>query len=353
MSKPLGTILVAALLVVGANADIALERFATIDFSGELQGDNLTSVAWDGTNLYAATYTNTQQDVAITAADNALTTPTFRQFGNVPVTAFRGYGGLAINSQGQLAATVCSDGAASGANAMIFNAATGAMIASGPADATTNGGGGGPRTGPAWDPIKGGMVFTSFGSGRYRQIDTGGNALWTDGAGLFNFDGNWGTAWQDTDIDSAGNVYSREGQQIIKFTRTGADTFQTPFDISMILTGFEFGPADGDNNIGENLEVIEDFNALIWNDRAFTTSDQLAEDVIRAVDLDGNPMNINFINTPSDFLNNALFDFSYDAASQTLAVSEFSSNRVYLFNVTPEPTSLLLLGLAGMLVRRR
>lgn len=346
------------MLVVGALASaaggtsITLERIATVDFTGQIQGDNLTSVAWDGTNLYVAPYTNTARDVAITAADNALTAPMFRSFGAVTVTAYRGYSGLTINQFGQLGAVVCSTGAALGTNVGIYDAASGALITNAPSTATTAGGGGAPRTGPAWDPIKGGLVFTNFGSGRHRQIDAAGNALWTDAAGPYNYDAMWGTAWMDTDIDANGNVYSREGQQIIKFTRTGPDTFQAPFTADMNLTP-QFYPSDGDGTFGLNLAILEGFDVILWNDRTDTGGGQLAENVLKAIDLEGNVVDLVFANSPSDFLGNAMFDFSYDSVSQTLAVSEFSSNRVYIYNVTPEPAALALLAMAVGLIRRR
>jgi hypothetical protein len=130
----------------------------------------------------------------------------------------------------------------------------------------------------------------------------------TDAAGPFNFDGRWGTAWKDTDIDADGNIYSREGQQIIKFTRTGPDTFQAPFDDrAMILTGFDStGPADGDNNIGREPRGHRGLQRPDLERPHQHTATMLAEDVFRA---DGPRRQSAERSTsptlPSDFLNNA------------------------------------------------
>jgi hypothetical protein len=336
-------------LAAAASADITLTRIATIDFNGQITGDNITSVAWDGSTAYVGTYRNSAGNVAITAADNALGTPAYRTFGNFAINAFLGYGGLHIQG-GILAATVNPNANAS-TNFAMYNAAAGTLIGNAPAGVTT-GFGGGPRTGPSWDPINGAFAFTAFNSGRYRAVAPDGSAVWTDAAGPFNFDSAWGTAWFDTDIDGAGNVYSREGFKIIKFTRTGPNTFQTPFSPAMNLLP-QYNASAGDNSIGLNLQILEDFGVILWNDRLFTVN-QLAQNVYKAIDLSGAPVTINFANVPSDFLSNAIYDYSYDPATRTLAAAEFSSNRVYIYNVTPEPTtlSLLLLGAVGLIRRR-
>jgi hypothetical protein len=354
--KPFTT-LVAVLTITSAAyaADLTLERIGVVDFTGQLAGTNISSVAWDGTNAYVADWRNSGSagDVSIVAAADALTAPVYNQYGVRTANAFRGYFGLAINGQGQLAATIDVDGTAQGDHIQIFDAATGTLTtpAAG-AGATTN-----PRGGPAWDSQYGGVAFTSPGSGRFRQIqaDAAGTVIWDDASGPYNFDGAWGTSWKDTDIDSSGNIYSREGLQVIKFTRTGLDTLQSPFvPNDMVLTGAEFLPGDGDNTVGLNLEVIEDFDAIIWNDRSNGGGGQFAEDVIRATSLDGTPLTIDFANAASFFTNNAWFDFSYDPATQTLAAAEFSSNRVYIYQITPEPSALMLLGLGvACIIRRR
>lgn len=339
--------------VAAASAQITLERIATVDFRGELSGDSVNAVAWDGSTVYTAAYTNSVQDVGITAADNALTAPAFRTFGLQSSNAFLGYSGLDINAQGQVAAVINTNGTGSNTNFSIYNGATGAVIqGSAPAGVST-GSAGGPRNGVAWDPINGGAAFPDFGAGRFRQVDAAGNAVWDNASGPFNFDGFWGTAWGGIDFDQDGNLYGREGQQLIKFTRTGADSFETPFGFGNILTPL-FAPGDGDNNVGQKLAVLEDFGAVLWNDRTSTATGQQLADVVKAVGTDGTVLTINFANSPSDFPSNGIFDFSYDEATQTLAIAEFSSNQVYIYNVTPEPSALVLLGLGALaLIRRR
>jgi hypothetical protein len=47
------------------------------------------------------------------------------------------------------------------------------------------------------------------------------------------------------------------------------------------------------------------------------------------------------------------YDFSWDRASGTLAVSDFSGGFVYIFSVVPAPSSAVLLGLGGLVAARR
>lgn len=337
-------------LSAAASAQLSLTRIAAIDFSGQFQGSNLAAVSWNGSDLYVAGANNTgaAAAVGITRFSNALGGGgAFNTFGSVTVNAFRGYSGLDIRGN-QIGGSVDITGAAGTGNIGLYNATTGASLFNAPADATTTG-----QAGVAFDPTNGGLAYGSFGAGRFRQLNTtDGSTIWSAAAGPFNFDGAWGTAYRDLDFDDAGNVYAREGAQLIKFTRTGADSFMTPFGPSMILNGVADAGL-GDNAIGQNVHVMNDFGGIaLWNDRN-TGSGDLA-DILKAVDLDGNAVSIDFTNDASFFLNSTgIYDFFYDAGSQTLAVSEWSSGRVYIYSVVPAPGVAGLFGMAGLLAARR
>jgi hypothetical protein len=337
-------------LSAAASAQLSLTRIAAIDFSGQFVGSNLAAVAWNGTDLYVAGANNTgaAATVGITRLSSALGGGgSFSSFGQVTANALRGYTGLAIRGD-QIGASVDITGAAGTANIGLYNGITGASLFNAPSDATTTG-----QSGVAFDPTTGGLGYASFGSGRFRQFDTtDGSTIWSNGAGPVNFDGAWGTAYRDTAFDADGNVYAREGAQLIKFTRTGTSTFMTPFSTDMILNGITDAAA-GDNAIGQNVSIINDFGGVaLWNDR-LTGSGALA-DILKAVDLNGNAVSIDFTNDASFFLNSTgIYDFSYDSGSQTLAVSEWSSGRVYIYSVVPAPGAVALLGMTGLMAARR
>lgn len=337
-------------LSAAASAQLSLTRIAAIDFSGQFQGSNLAAVAWNGSDLYVAGANNTgaSATVGITRLSGALSgAGSFSTFGQVTANAFRGYTGLAIRGD-QVGGSVDITGSAGTENIGLYNGVTGASLFNAPSDATSTG-----QSGVAFDPTNGGLAYASFGSGRFRQFNTAdGSTIWSGATGPFNFDGAWGTAYRDTAFDADGNVYAREGAQLIKFTRTGPDSFMTPFGPSMILNGVADGSL-GDNSIGQNVSIVNDFGGIaLYNDR-FTGSDALA-DILKAVDLDGNAVSIDFTNDASFFLNSTgIYDFSYDSASQTLAVSEWSSGRVYIYSVVPAPGVAGLFGMTGLLAARR
>lgn len=340
---------VLATVAGSASAQIQLTRIAAIDFTGQLVGTNASSVAWDGTNLFVGGWNNagSASDVGVTKLTNALSgSGTFSQFTVGNAAAFRGISGLAIRGN-QLGVAVDTNGAAGVGNVQLRDT-NGNLLFNSPADATSNG-----QSGVAFDPINGGLAYASFAAGRFRQFNTtDGSTIWSGATGPFNFDGQWGTAYRDTAIDASGNVYAREGAQLIKFTRNSPDGFEVPFTSSMILNGISDASL-GDNSIGQNIGIIDDFGGVVlWNDR-FSGSDAAA-DIIKAVGMDGSAVSLTFTNAASFFLNSTgIYDFSYDSATKTLAVAEWSSARVYIYSVVPAPGVAGLLGMAGLMAARR
>ena len=348
---------------VAASGQINLEltRQAVIDFSGEFEGTNIGSVAYDGSNIFVGGFNNggTAGSVNISKFDGS----TYSQFGSQSITAFRGIGGMDI-SNGQLGVSYNLDGGASADRVQTFdingnllqtgNDLNGAM--------TTRG-----DSGVAFDSTNGGLAFASFGSGRFRQMDlsTGsaieaaGGSAWNNATGPFNFDSDWGTAYRDVDIDDNGNIYAREGLQVIKYERNAPNGFETPLSAPGRgnLTP-EFGDADGDNASPLlKLSAADPFGVVFYNDPALTpnggpASGQLLENVIKAVGMNGETVNLTF-NGGSFFQSNGLFDLHFDASTNTLAVAEFSSNRVYLYSVVPAPGAAGLLAVAGLAASRR
>ena len=90
-------------------------------------------------------------------------------------------------------------------------------------------------------------------------------------------------------------------------------------------------------------------NFLIANDRNAPTSTLPFTDRVKILDTNGVLQTVEYLNfTPNT--GNAAYDFSYDAPSSTLAVSDFANRQLYVFRVSaitaagaPEPASLLLM----------
>lgn len=359
---------IAGLVAAASGADVTFTRIAAIDFSGQITGNQIGSVAWDGSTAYVGTYAFGGRDASgagfggptgITAADNALTGPTFRTFGERTTADQQGgYMGLAIKD-GLLASSWATKGFSGGTVTddaiSVWNAGSGALITNGNSAANANG-----WAGPAFDPVNGGVAFASFGSGRFRQISTDGTTnIWDNASGPFNFDGAWGTAYRDIDTDSAGNIYAREGAQVVKFTRNAPNGFEIMDGRPGSIINGETNADLGDNVQGNNLTVIEDFGIALWNNRFdffgnVFTPDQWENQLVVGSALDGSgPVTIDFAGDPSFFVNNGWLDFSYDSATKTLAVSEWSSNRVYIYAVTPAPAAAAAFGFGGVLAARR
>ena len=364
--KKIVSIAALAGLAVAANAQsITLERISTIDFTGQIVGQGIGSVAWNGTDLFVGGYVEggapALVDAGVTKAANALSSPAFSTFATqqtlLPSNA--GIRGLSISPLGLGVFHRTQNNTALTNNIRVYDPATGTLVGESPSTTTI----GGTFGDTAFDPINGGLAVAQFGGGRFRQFDpSNGNVIWDattsspPNGGPFAFDGRWGTAFQGMDIDDSGNIYVREGQQVIYFPRTGANTVQifAGPDNSNILNDYAgFSASAGDNNLGQNLAFLDGFDAVIWNDRTSTAGGQLIANILKVSGKDGSEFTLNFANSPSDFLTSGFLDFSYDAASGTLAISDFSSNRVSIYRVTPTPGALGVLGLGGLIATRR
>ncbi|MEL7474201.1 MAG: PEP-CTERM sorting domain-containing protein [Planctomycetota bacterium] len=348
MKKTIALTALAGLATAAAAQSITLERIATVDASGALAASTqAASVAWNGTDLYIGEYANAAGLVGVTRIGDALGAQNVSRFGDMATQAFRGAFQLDIDGD-SVAVLHQTTGGAATSNMRTYDGPTGAVTS----EPTTTDVGATGIGGMAFDPINGGLAQAQFGSGRFRQYDTSTNAtIWDGASGPVNFNGAWGTAYRGIDADDDGNFYAREGDQLVKFTRTGPDSFSSDA-VTSILNG-QFGDGVGDNTNGQGVEVADEWGAVFYNDRTNTGGGQLVGDVLKVVGTDGSAIALNFANSPADFLTNAWLDFSYDPATNTLAVSNFSSNRVNIYRVTPTPSALAVLGLGGLAAARR
>ncbi|MEO0483052.1 MAG: PEP-CTERM sorting domain-containing protein [Planctomycetota bacterium] len=350
MKKTITIAALAGLATAAAAQSITLERINTIDLSGNINGQ-AASVAWNGTDLYVGEYANAAGLNGVVKVADATTAPAFSRFGDQATQAFRGVFGLDIQGD-QLAVLHQTTGGAADDNGRVWDISGAPSIAYTSSSTVGLTGIGGI----AFDPINGGAFAANFAGGFFRQFGPAG-PIWESNndngiAGPFNFDGAWGTAWRGADMDDQGNIYGREGDQLVKFTRTGPDSVMTPFDGTMILNG-QISAGVGDNTNGQGVEVADEWDVVFYNDRTDGAGGQLVGDVLKVVGVNGEAISLNFANSPADFTTNAWLDFSYDPDSNTLAVSNFSSNRVNIYRVTPTPGALAVLGLGGLAAARR
>lgn len=206
-------------------------------------------------------------------------------------------------------------------------------------------------TGVAWDPGFGGAgggvaagngFFTSF----FQTYDA--NTATLDSAYGFQLTPDGGPLFRDIGFQANGDAWAREGNALIQHTRTGLNTFTG--------TIVKNGTADFVN--GQNLAVVEgsaEGDFVIYNDRPSTSTGQSFLGALKAVDLGGTDVMLDFsflsaLGTPDD--GSGYYDFSYDAATQTLAVLNFVNREVHIFKV-PAPGAAALLGLGGLVAARR
>ena len=93
---------------------------------------------------------------------------------------------------------------------------------------------------------------------------------------------------------------------------------------------------------------------VIYNDRSATSSGQSFTSVVKLIQPDGTSeaLSLNLLAPIAD--GNGAYDFSWSNSADTLALLDFNNRNVHIFSVVPEPTSALMMLVAGLgLVARR
>ncbi|MBK8977043.1 MAG: hypothetical protein IPM29_14100 [Planctomycetes bacterium] len=328
-------------LAASASAQVTLTEFATIDLAStanalnpEFIGSNPVAVAWNGSQLFVAGYNNSPTTITQCAIVEVLNptsaTPTYGPVFGVVANppSFRGYSGLDIS--GSSLAAAFDDGMANADGIACFdlagtlrwrkNARGGSGVAFDPGFPTGN-----PAVGR-------GVAWTTFGSGRRSlQNTTTGADIWdsTNGMVILTPEGSF---WRDLDFDDqTGDIYLREGNNVIAWMRTGDNAVANPVLV------FDQNP-DADFINQQNLAVLRGPTGVIvlYNDRALNSTNQGFSQVVKAAFADGRPVSLDF-GSFSPNPGNASYDFSYDAATRTLALLDFSNRNVHLFNVFIAP----------------
>jgi hypothetical protein len=330
----LRTSLVLLALAASLSAQVSMTLVGTVDVSSTANGanphfigSNPTAVAWNGTDLFVAGYnaSGAPGTAAITKVTTPLTTPVFSPaFGIQAATPnIRGYTGLDITS-GILVASYDPGSA-------VNEGITGWDL-NGNSLWQRNGRG---SSGVAIDPGFGGVDFgagwTTFGSGRRAlQNQLTGSDLYTSANGaIFNPTPSPGTTWRDMDFDDlTGDVWLRMGNKVVAATRSAGNTFvnqRVVVDATLATT-----------IIAQNLAFVRQFSGevVFWNERSSTPAGQPFTTSVRCSRaVDGSDIVVDW----GTFVAPAgvgAYDFSYDNATGTLAISDFNARQVHIFRVS-------------------
>lgn len=342
-------------LATMAQAQISMSLIRTIDTSStavntntNFVGSNVSAIAWNGSKLWVGGYNQagSTANTAIAAFDTSTST-WGTSFGTFATANLRGMTQMAV--RGNQLATALDNGAGNVNSVRSFNASTGALqwsTGGAAPDASRRG------NGVAFDPgfngagSNQGVAYLSIGSGRRHLLDasTGGYINGQNAGAILN---TTGTTWRSLAFDPAtGDIYARESNRVTKSVRTGDNSVATQTFLGSLTTA---STVDGQNIAFVNSAAFGNF--LILNDRSAASSGQAFTSVIRAMTTSGASLTIN-LNGFTAANGNGQYNFSWDAASQTLAVSDFANRQVYIFAI-PTPGSLALLGLGGLVAARR
>ena len=312
---------------IEANLDVACAQAGTPEYIG----NNPAAVAFDGTDAWIAGLNNSgaSQVVGIVKVTNAATGALFGSaFAPVTCPASRGYTGLDI-ANGTLVAS-CDTGGLDARGIAAYNPTLGTLAWS----VTARG-----SSGIAFDPDYvaapgggSGAGWMTFNSGRRSLNDLLTGAALFDTTNGMIVDPGLGTLWRDTDFDPAtGDIYLRVNNAVAKGTRSGSNSVSGAIQIA-------FG-APAAFVAGQNLAFVNALfgNFVMWNDRSVTNLGQQLTTVVRATDLNGNAITLDW-GTFAPLTGAGWYDFSYHAASNVLCVSDFSNRRLYFFQPTVTTT---------------
>lgn len=335
--------ILAAAVTGAASAQVSFVEVARISTAGTGIGNNVSAVAWNGSSLFAAGFNNTgaTADAGIVGFDDVLGTISAPNlFGVLSTPALRGFSGLDIS--GDTLAAAYDDGADDPNGIQAFDL-----------DGThrwskLGRGGSGVGIDPGFAGAGAGVGWTNFSSGRRILQDTSTGAdVFTAADGMIVNGAGTGTFWRDMDFASDGDIWLREGNNVISANRTGGNSVNTAV---LVVDEPE---ADFVNQ--QNLAVLETgFGSwVIYNDRDNNGSAQDLSTVIKLIDLAGGAATASFTFSVAPELGNGAYDFSYDAASGTIAISDSINELVYIMRVVPAPAPAGLLAAAGLVAARR
>lgn len=345
------TALTAATIVAAADAGtISMRELGRVELTAAMfSGDSATgqtgsAVAWNGSNLFVAGFQNGASSTGTTGIiriDDVFGANSIgAQFGINAAPGSRGFSGLDIS--GNLLVAAFDDGAADPQGITAWD------LAGAQQWAKNARGGSGVGIDPGFAGVDAGVAWTTFGSGRRAlQNSATGADIYTTANGMIITPDFQGSFWRDMDFASDGDMVARRSNDVVLFNRTGGNSGSA----SLLVENNENGPFTNGQNVAY-VESAEFGDFVIYNDRVNGNLGQDAANVIKAVGLDGTDLSLNIFGTAGFELGNGYYDFSWDAASQTLAILDFQNREVIIFEV-PAPGAAAVLGLGGLVATRR
>jgi len=349
-TKIAGMALVAA-IAGAANGQIVMQEVDRIDLfqlnndqSATFIGTNVSAIAWNGSDLFLAGYNGAAASGTGVARYSGGSFSVMQFISGTP--GARGFSGLDIS--GNRLAAAYDDGAADPQGLQVFNIDDNSVLWS----KNIRGG-----SGVAFDPGFGGegsgVAWTTFGQGRrfLQDTETGADIFGNSAPenGMIITPDFQGSFWRDMDFAANGNMVARRSNDVTFLSRTGPNAGTA----SLLVENNENGPFIAGQNVAYvDNSAYGDF--VIWNDRTSNDLGQAASDVLKVTDLNGNQLTLtlNLLGGGTLADGNGYYDFSWDAASGTLAILDFANRNVHIFQV-PAPTSAALFGLAGLVASRR
>lgn len=337
----------AAGLAATASGQIAMQEIQRIDLfavnndqSSTFIGTNASAVAWNGTDVFLAGFNNGAASGTGVARYSGGSFSLMQFITGTP--GARGFSGLDIS--GNRLAAAYDDGGSDPQGLQVFNTDDNSVLW-----AKDIRGGSGTAFDPGFSGADSGVAWTTFGSGRRALQDTETGAdIYTTANGMIITPGG-GSFWRDMDFNATGDMVARRANDVVFFDRTGGNSGSP----SLLVNNNENGAFIAGQNVAfVDNSVYGDF--VIWNDRSSGGLGQAAADVIKVTDLNGNDLTLSLSLIGGGTLadGNGWYDFSWDAASGTLAVLDFNNRNVHIFAV-PAPGAAGLLGVAGLLAARR
>ncbi|MCC5823915.1 MAG: hypothetical protein LAT64_06110 [Phycisphaerales bacterium] len=340
----------AAGMAATASGQIAMQEIQRIDLTPLLDvnsqtfiGNKASAVAWNGSDLYIGSF-NAGGGGGNGSGIASFSGGAFSVMQFISDTPFdRGFSGLAI--KGNRLAAAYDSGASHPQGIQVFDTSTGS-----PLWAKAARGGSGVAFDPGFNGDGAGVAWTTFGSGRRALQDTETGAdIYTTANGMIITPDFGSSFWRAMDFASNGDMVARRANDLTFLSRTGENSGSA----SILVDNGANAPFVN----GQNLAYVENSpfgDFVIWNDRATTNTGQSAENVLRATALDGSSLalSLSLLGGDSLALGNGYYDFSWDQATNTLAVLDYFNNNVHIFLV-PAPGAAGLLGMAGLLAARR
>lgn len=331
MIRPISILLGSA---ASLSAQVSMTLLGTVDVAStstagnpEYIGSNPSAVAWNGTDLWVAGFNNTgaAANTAIARCSTALSTPTFgTAFGVVSTPSLRGYSGLDV--AGGLLAAAYDFGAASP------EGITGWDLAGNSLWLKADRGSSGVGVDPGFGGVDAGVGWTTFGSGRRALQDSvTGADIYTTANGMIVLPmGTTTTLWRDMEFDDlTGDIYLRKSNKVISAFRIGGNMVAG----EQILIDAPTADLINQQNIAHVRQGLE--QVLFWNDRQAAAPGQSFFSVVRCSRVsDGADLVIDWDPAFAPAAGAGAYDFSYDAATGTLAISDFSNRTVYVFAVS-------------------